>query len=518
MNRKWIPKIAAIAISLAVSLPSETWAQQKTQTRSNADKGYYQNPILGGDYPDPTIVRDGNDYYMTHSAFNYLPGLTLFHSKDLVHWKPVSMALTRYLGSVWAPDICKYKGKFYIYFTVSQGNDDFSNHVVYADSPRGPWSEPVNLNIGSWIDPCHAVDESTGQRWLFLSGGHRIRLSEDGLSAEGKLEKVYDGWPIPKDWTIEGMALEGPKMKKIGDYYYFLNAQGGTAGPPTTHMAVLARSKSINGPWENSPANPLVHTYSGTERWWSKGHASLIDTPDGQWWVVYHAYEKDFLTLGRQTLLEPVQITEDGWLKAPSGKETEGMIPCPLPSARKQQPGDKLNEFRIGFDWKFYKQYDPARFTLKDGILTLKAQGSNPAESSPMLFVTGAHGYEMSVKIECDSNAVAGLILYYNDNFYVGTGCDPQYRYRWRRGAPKGRTRYSKPGPIWLKLRNENHIVTGYYSYDGKEWIKEGWGMEISGYHHNTLSDFQSVLPGLFVYGKGKACFKEFQYKSLNSL
>lgn len=98
----------------------------------------------------------------------------------------------------------------------------------------------MDLKIGYWIDPCHVVDESTGQRWLFLSGGHRVKLTDDGLSVAGKLEKVYDGWPIPQHWTVEGMALEGPKMKKIGEYYYFLNAQGGTAGAPTSHMAVVA--------------------------------------------------------------------------------------------------------------------------------------------------------------------------------------------------------------------------------------------------------------------------------------
>ena len=128
-------------------------AQNEFLIKKDAEKSYYMNPILGGDYPDPTIVRDGNDYYMTHSAFNYLPGLTIFHSKDLVRWEPISVALTRYLGSVWAPDICKYKDKFYIYFTVSQGKDDFSNHVVYADSPEGPWSEPVDLNMDRSM-PC----------------------------------------------------------------------------------------------------------------------------------------------------------------------------------------------------------------------------------------------------------------------------------------------------------------------------------------------------------------------------
>lgn len=476
----------------------------------------YLNPVLGGDYPDPTIVRDGDDYYMTHSAFNYLPGLIVFHSTDLVQWEPVGPALTRYLGSVWAPDLCKYQGKFYLYFTVSQGNDRFSNHVVCADSPEGPWSDPVDLKVGGWIDPCHVVDEQTGQRWLFLSGGHRIRLSADGLSTVGPLEKVYDGWPIPEAWTVEGRALEGPKVKRIGDYYYLLSAQGGTAGAPTSHMTVVARAKSVDGPWENSPLNPLIHTYSRDERWWSKGHASLVDTPDGRWYAVYHAYEQGFLTLGRQTLLEPVRVNGEGWLEAPLGKEVSQPIPAPLPLAGGVSPlPDRLKSFRVGHEWKFYKQYDAARLRLADGVLTLRAQGTDPARSSPMLFVAGTHDYEISAYIECDTTAVAGLILYYNDRFYVATGCDVRQRHRWRRGEYRGRSGQGRAEGIWLKLRNESHVVTGYYSYDGQTWHKETFGMEISGYHHNTLSDFQSVLPGLFVYGRGEARFRDFAYTVL---
>lgn len=474
----------------------------------------FRNPILGGDHPDPTIVRTGEDYYMTHSAFNYLPGLTVYHSRDLVNWQPVSVALTRYLGSVWAPDICEYKGKYYIYFTVSQGNDDFSNHVVYADSPMGPWSEPVDLKVENWIDPCHVVDEATGQRWLFLSGGHRIKLSADGLSTEGRLEKVYDGWAIPRNWTVEGTALEGPKMKKIGKFYYFLNAEGGTAGAPTSHMAVVARSTSVDGPWENSPYNPLIHTYGADEQWWSKGHASLIDTPDGRWWVVYHAYEKNYLTLGRQTLLEPVEMTGDGWLKAPLGKKVEKPIACPLPLSGDIDHRAQLDKFRIGYEWKFYKQYDARRVHVGSKGMVMQAQGNDPAESSPMMFVTGNHCYEFSVRIQCEGDAVAGLILYYNDRAYVGVGCDRQQRHKWRRGKYRGGMGKVEGESIWLKLRNEDNVVTAYYSYDGKNWTKEMLGMEISGYNHNTLDDFQSVLPGLFVYGKGEARFTDFQYRN----
>lgn len=475
----------------------------------------FLNPIMGGDYPDPTIVRDGEDYYMTHSAFNYVPGLTVFHSRDLVNWKPVGYALTEYLGSVWAPDISCHDGRYYIYFTVSAGNDNFSNYVVYADRPEGPWSKPVDLHIGGWIDPCHAVDESTGERWLFMSGGHRIRLSDDGLSAAGKLEKIYDGWPIPEDWTIEGMALEGPKIKKIGEYYYFLNAEGGTAGAPTSHMAVVARSKSLDGPWENSPSNPLIHTYGRDEKWWSKGHASLIDTPSGDLLTVYHAYEKGFLSYGRQTLMEPVEITDDGWISAPLGSGVEAPIPAPIDLRMEPDRHSRLGEFRIGLDWKFYKDYDPQRIRREKDVLLMKGKGTDPAGSSPMLFVTGDHAYEFSVKIECEGDAVGGLILYYNDRCYIAHGSNGRDRYKWRRGEFRGKCWPDAKGPLWLRLRCEDNIVSGYYSSDGKTWKKESFGMEMSGYNHNTLGDFRSVLPGLFSYGGGSVRFTDFKYSPL---
>jgi beta-xylosidase len=472
---------------------------------------FYQNPIMAGDYPDPTIMRDGKDYYMTHSAFDYVPGLTVWHSTDLVNWEPISYALSTYLGPGWASDISKYKDKYYIYFTVAGSGR--SNFVVYANSPYGPWSKPIDLKLGG-IDPCHIVDES-GQRWLFLSGGNRIKLSPDGLSTVGNVEKVYNGWQFPEQWETEGLSLEGPKLKKIGDYYYYLSAEGGTAGPPTSHMVVVARSKSIDGPWENAPNNPLIHTYSDSERWWSKGHGSLIEAPDGKWWIVYHAYEKGFQTLGRQTLLEPVEFTSDGWIKAPTGSAIEKPLRKPINAANSINRLPRLNEFRIGLEWRFYKQFDSTRISVSNGVLTLKAQGKSPHESAPLLFVAGAHNYEVSVHIEKDSGAVAGLVLFYNADFYVGTGFDSKRTLRWRKAAQRGGSEHTGKNNLWLKIRNRNNIITGYYSYDGKDWKKETWGMDVSGYHHNTLYDFLSVMPGLFAYGEGEVRFSNFQFKLL---
>ena len=486
----------------------------------------YTNPVLGGDYPDPTIMREGDDYYMTHSAFDYQPGLTVFHSRDLVHWEPIGHALHEFLGSVWAPDISKYKDKYYIYFTVAnpvdpktgQQRSGRKNFVTFASSPSGPWSKPIDLGIGN-IDPCHVVGDD-GSRWMFMSGGKRVRLTDDGLAiVKGTEEKIYDGWHYPLEWITEGFALEGPKIRKIGHYYYYLNAEGGTAGPPTSHMVVMARSKSINGPWENSPYNPVIHCYRNADRWWSKGHGSLIDTPDGKWYCVYHAYENAFTDLGRQTLMEPLEMTPDGWFR-PLCADREGTsadpvvaFSVPLPTwCPEKSKKDMLNEFRLGFEWKFYKEYAPERLSVDNHSLTMTAKGRTVGSSSPLLFVAGEHNYEVEAEIVLNGDKVdAGLVLMYDSVFNMGIGTNTHAHYRIRKGQHSGGMKHDA-NHIWLRLRNDNHVVTGSYSYDGTTWQRETWGMDCSGYNHNTLYQFQSVLPGIFVCGEGSATFSNVRY------
>src|SRR5262245_28823262 len=331
------------------SSTAPTWARGiEGQRKADLGNGFYLNPILAGDHPDPSILKDGADYYMTFSSFDAYPGLVIWHSRDLVNWEPVGPALRKNVGSVWAPDLVKHNGRYYIYFPGV--TPERANYVVWADNIRGPWSDPINLNIGR-IDPGHAVG-ADGKRYLFLSAGFRVPLAEDGLSVTGPMEKVYDGWKYPEDWVVEAFAQEGPKIMKRGEYYYMTLAEGGTAGPPTGHMIVSARSKSIDGPWENSPHNPILRTTSADERWWSKGHGTLVEGPDGRWFIVYHAYENGFYTLGRQTLLEPNEWTSDGWFRTTE----DAALPMRMPAggmdvAHGQPLSDDFSRDRMGIVW-----------------------------------------------------------------------------------------------------------------------------------------------------------------------
>jgi len=480
--------------------------------------GTYLNPLMAGDHPDPTIVRDGKDYYMTFSTFDSYPGLVVWHSADLINWRPLTAALTKNLGSVWAPDISKHGGRFFIYFTVKATPN--AQYVVWADKAEGPWSEPVSLGLPDHIDPGHAVGEDDS-RWLFLSGGDRIRLAEDGLSTVGTVEHVYDPWHYPDDWDVEGFSPEGPKIVRRGEYFYLVTAVGGTAGPPTGHMVIAARSKSIHGPWENCPHNPIVRTTDLSEAWWSRGHATLFEGPSGDWWSVYHGYEKDFWTLGRQTLLDPVSWTADGWfrmdggdlskpIRAPRGGRKAGPHGMPL--------SDDFSALEIGRRWNFFKpsptERDRAR--VANNTLHLTASGKAPVDSSPLLLIAGDQAYEFSCEIDIDPGVTAGLLLFYDQQLYCGLGFDAAKFVTHQYGMERGRPANYHGRKMLMRVRNDRHIVAFHTSGDGgKTWKRFDRGMEVSGYHHNVRGGFLMLRPGLYSAGQGEARFSNFRFKAL---
>lgn len=480
--------------------------------------GSFLNPVLAGDHPDPSIIKDGDTWYLTFSTFDAYPGLLIWQSKDLVNWQPLGPALTTPIGSVWAPDLIAHDGRFYIY--IPARTDDYKSiYVIHADRPEGPWSEPVDLGLPDHIDPGHIVGED-GERYLFLSNGDRVRLTPDGLSVAGPVEHVYDPWRYPEDWDVECFCPEGPKMLRRGEWFYMLTAVGGTAGPPTGHMVIAARSRSIHGPWEHAPNNPQVRTLSREEDWWSRGHATLVEGPTADdWYLIYHGYERDFWTLGRQCLLEPVRWRADGWFEAAGGDLSDAF---PIPAGGEALPhglalSDDFSGERLGPQWGFYRPGPDAydRVRQSDNVLHLQARGAQPRDSSPLCFVTGDLRYQVEVTIERDADCRAGLLLFYNDRLYAGLGFDADglvmHRYgeerRRRQDIPAGTTR------LRLRLENNRHLLTLHFSLDGQRWTKFDVQMEVSGYHHNTAYDFLSLRPAIYAAGAGEARFSDLVYR-----
>lgn len=498
--------------------PQPAWASGiEGQRKADLGNGTFLNPILAGDHPDPSILKDGQDYYMVFSTFRSYPGLVIWHSRDLVNWQPLGPALRKNVGDVWAPELVKHEDRYYIYFPALHAGRP-SNFVIWADDINGPWSDPIDLKVGH-IDPGHAVGPE-GRRYLFLSAGHRVELAPDGLSALGSPEKVYDGWKFPDDWIVAGFGLEAPKLIHHGGYYHMLSAQGGTAGPPTSHMVVSARAKSIDGPWENSPYNPIVRTSSAAEKWWSRGHGTLVEGPGGGWYLVYHAYENGFYNLGRHTLLEPVEWTDEGWLRATGADVAR---PIPMPSGGEAVPhgfafSDDFSTDKMGLQWGFYDggDADPQRYRYADGGLRLRGKGTSPRDASPLSFVCGDQAYEVQVEMELIGDATGGLILFYNPRHYAGLGFSRTNRIMHREGNDRV---LIKPAEldrrIFIRMRNDRHIVTFHTSPDGQEWTKFEAGMEVSGYHHNVAYGFLSLRPALYAAGEGEVIFRNFIYRAL---
>ena len=409
---------------------------------------------------------------------------------------------------------------FYIYFPiiryVGYNGKGSTNAVLTAASPEGPWSPVIDLKVGH-IDPGHVVDED-GNRYLHLSGGNFVALSPDGLSVTGEVKKVHEGWQFPDEYLVECFCLEAPKLTQRNGFYYLTVAQGGTAGPATSHMVSSSRSKTPWGPWEDSPYNPIVHTESACDTWWSTGHGTLVSTPADDWWLMFHGYEKGFHTLGRQTLMEPVEWTDDGWFRVPEDIQVD------LPIVKPEDDGtptgmalsDEFDGDDLGLQWHFFKEFDRERFHIADGNMTLSGKGESPADCGPLLTIPVNRAYEIEAEFTIEGDVTGGLVLYYNEENYAGLGFSEDGLVKYERAIGQW-SRDIKPGThTWLKIINERHQIWFYYSIDGENWVKHPGGAEVSGYHHNTIGYFLSLRAGIFAAGNGSVTCHSYKYTGLD--
>lgn len=316
--------------------------------------------------------------------------------------------------------------------------------------------------------------------------------------------------------AIGGMVVA---VGVAGGWFYLITAVGGTAGPPTGHMVIAARARSIHGPWENCPHNPLVRTTSSAEHWWSRGHASLVEGPAGDWWALYHGYEAGYWTLGRQTLLDRIEWTPDGWFRMTGGDLSQ---PLPKPRGGQAVPhgmalSDPFDTLELGTRWSFFRPRpdEASRVRVGGGTLHLAASGMAPSTSSPLLQITGDTAYRFECSVEIDPGTTAGLLLFYDDRLYCGLGFDEERFVTHQYGEERGRPANPHGRRMWIRVTNDRHIVTFDTSRDGQSWTRFDRGMEVSGYHHNVRGGFLMLRPGLYSAGRGEARFRSFNYRAL---
>ncbi|HVO36510.1 MAG TPA: glycoside hydrolase family 43 protein [Gemmatimonadales bacterium] len=306
-----------------------------------AGPGEYANPILAGFYPDPTLCREGDDYFLATSSFAYYPGVPLFTSRDLVHWRQIGSILDRpsqlnldsagVSRGIFAPSLSCRPGKLWMITTLV---DRGGNFLVTATDPQGPWSDPVWLHVDG-IDPSLFFDDD-GKVYIVNNGlpegpqlygqGHRaIWIQEYDTTARrlaGPRTMIVNGGV---DISQHPIWIEAPHVFKKDGWYYLICAEGGTA---EQHSEVVFRSRTVLGPYEPGPVEPIL-----TQRQldparpfpvWATGHAQFVETQNGEWWAVFlgtRPYEDFTFNTGRETFMLPVRWS-DGWPIILSGNAT----------------------------------------------------------------------------------------------------------------------------------------------------------------------------------------------------
>lgn len=286
------------------------------------------NPVIPGFYSDPSVCRDGEDYYMIHSSFEFYPGVPVFHSRDLVNWQQISYCLTNrsqlvldHAGTsdgIYAPTIRKFGDTFYM-ITSNRSNPDGNHFIVTAPSPYGPWSNPVWIrdmdnHVPDGVDPSLFFDSDGKCYFSCVAWDH---IGQGIGQAEIDLKTCRLLSPLNIVWHGTGGTFpEGPHTYRIGEYYYLMIAEGGTE---FGHKVTIARSKNINGPYESCPKNPiLTQNYQKAQSCpiQGAGHGDLFQAHDHTWWLIVHGFRTSvgkLHHLGRETLLVPITWDEEGW-------------------------------------------------------------------------------------------------------------------------------------------------------------------------------------------------------------
>lgn len=403
----------------------------------------FKNPILPGFYPDPSICRAGNDYYLVTSTFEYFPGIPIFHSEDLVNWRQIGHVLerpsqldlddVRSSNGVFAPTIRYHNGVFYVINTIVGKRGNF---VVTATDPAGPWSDPYWLD-SEGIDPSLFFDEDgkayyTGTRpnpeGEAYYGNWEIWLQELDLAT---MQLTGDKHSLWKGALRDAVWPEGPHIYKINGYYYLMISEGGT-GPD--HALSIARSEQLTGPYTGYKRNPvLTHRHLGNDYpIVNVGHGDIVETQNGEWWMVLLAsrpYGGYYRNLGRETFLVQF-VWEDGWPVVKPGKgivELEEVSPN-LPERRWITPPacDNFENPKLGMQWMFARtpREDFASLEARPGHLRLKLRPQTVAETgNPSLVCMRQQHLHFTARTVMEftprtDKETAGLVLLQSNKFH----------------------------------------------------------------------------------------------------
>jgi alpha-N-arabinofuranosidase len=373
----------------------------------------FTNPIIAGGYPDPSICRVGDDFYIVNSSFEYFPGLPIHHSKDLVNWKlignglhrpsqassDVNLVTVQENGGIHAPTIRYNDGTFYIITTNMHNEIPNTNFIITAKNPAGPWSEPYVIEDAPGIDPDLFFDDN-GK--VYFVGTHQPGdMSKSGIGAIWVQELDLDNWKLVGDrysiWDggCDKKHTEGPHIYKVNGIYYLLVAEGGTGH---NHAVMMAYSKDVFGPYLPSLRNPVLTSRHLSKYNWvhSTGHADLVELEDGRWFMVALGKRNDVdghSNMGRETHLIPIiweeqishweQVSETKWepryvdfpVAAPLTGKVERINPLPFEDKNQFYNNDLIENFdanELSPDWIYRRVPMPNSYSLSSNKGSLR--------------------------------------------------------------------------------------------------------------------------------------------------
>lgn len=503
----------------------------------------YTNPIIPGFYPDPSITRAGDDYYLVCSSFEYFPGVPIFHSQDLIHWTQIGHVLDRLSqldtrlskssGGIFAPTIRYHEGTFYMITTEIHGKGNF---YVTATNPAGPWSDPICIPYGG-IDPSLMFDDD-GKVYVTTQQGaeydsHVIQYEINIETGEALTEPIVI-------WTGDGGPwAEGPHLYRINGFYYIMTASGGTA---KEHREIIGRSSSPYGPFERLP-DPIL-THRGTDNPIQYlGHADLIEDRNGDWWAVFlgvRLVESKYTVLGRETFLAPVSWNEDGWPMIDNNEDTVGLemkVPRVPGSSPKPSYDGRYNfiDKVLPIELAFLRNPAEGSWSLNErlGWLSLRGQSKGLNDVGQVAFIGKRQQHttaEWSTLLEippCVADVEAGLCARLDENAHYEIALVQREGQRVIAASLTidGITQLVAEVPttakqILLKIQAELTEYSLLYSLDGQKWMKLASGAAYPLSPQAVKGNgFTGVLIGLYATGHGKiaevlAHFDWFDYRS----
>lgn len=523
------------------------------------------NPILSGFYPDPSVKKVGDDYYLVNSTFSYFPGIPVFHSKDLKNWKQIGNVIDRpsqmnFLGDgvsrgLFAPSINFHNGTYYVTCTLI---DRKGNFVVTAKSPSGPWSNPVWLPEVKGIDPslffdtdkAYIVYNSDAPDNKPLYSGHRtIRVYEFDpitLKVLGEEKQLVNGGV---DISKKPVWIEGPHIFKRGDWYYLCAAEGGTS---VNHSQVILRSKRATGPYLAYEKNPILTQRDLDPKRknpvTSAGHAELVEGPDGNTYAVFLAvrpYEDDFYNIGRETFIAPVRWDNEWPIINPDFKEIQPVYKTSIKEVKELNtiPQSGNFQYRIKFEDKidpallFLRTLDKSWFKLSkaDGITMNLSPETCMGTGNPAFI--GKRQQHLICKASTElnftaraKNEKAGLLIYQSEfNFYYL--CKSIEGGRQVLQIFKGNKQnnnmslikqvYVGKSKLYLQIEADKSVCNFYFSNNAKDWKLLAEGLDGKYLSTKVAGGFVGSLFALYATSSGltsnnKASFRWMDYAGKN--